>query len=54
MVNKIHLICSPKVRDCIMIDCKREFLEHHPEFKGMRITQNFMLQKLVDFFLKEE
>ena len=36
----------------IMQDCIREFIDHHPEFEGMKITQSFILRKLAAFYLK--
>lgn len=46
------ICCSKEVFDKIMSECKEEFLKHHPEFKGINITQNFMLTKIAEFYLK--
>lgn len=36
----------------MMKECKELFLKSHPELKGMNITQRFMFNKLIDFYLK--
>ena len=33
-----------KVRD--------EFLDHHPEFRGMRLSKRFLLQKVCEYYLE--
>lgn len=43
--------CSKETKDLIMINCKDDFLEHHPEFKGVNITQGFMLKKIAEYYL---
>lgn len=35
----------------MMNECKELFLAHHPEMKGMKISQSFMFKKLVDYYL---
>ena len=52
MVNKVQMVVYPKIRDMIRIECKKEFLSHHPEFEGMRITDNLLLTQLAKFYLK--
>ncbi len=48
---KIHLTCSRKTADMIMIDCVREFLEHHQDFQEMKISQGFILKKIAEHYL---
>ena len=48
---KIHLTCSKKTADMIIQDCVREFVEHHPEFEGMKISQGFILKKIAEHYL---
>jgi hypothetical protein len=31
---------------------KTEFLKNHPEFNGYRITDSFLVQKLIDYYLE--
>jgi hypothetical protein len=46
-------IISDELNDKLMRQCVDEFLSHHPEFKGYRITRTFMLQKIVDYYLEQ-
>lgn len=48
---KIHLTCSKKTADMIMQDCAREFINHHPDFEGMKLSQGFMLKKIAEHYL---
>lgn len=50
--NRVKMTVSPEVKKIIMVDCKNSFLEHHPEFKGIHITENFMLTKIAEVYLK--
>jgi hypothetical protein len=47
-----HLVCSKTTKKLILNDCVEEFLEHHPEFKGYNITQDFILRKIVEYYLE--
>jgi len=47
------LSCSKSTKKLIMQDCIKEFLRHHPELKGMNITQNIILRNMAEFYLKE-
>ena len=35
----------------LMCQCKNLFLESNPKFKGMKLTQAFMLKKVIDYYL---
>lgn len=48
----VHMTCSSEVKDMIMIECKKDFLRYHPEFKGMKMSQGFMLRKIAETYLK--
>lgn len=48
----VHMTCSEETRDLIMQDCLNDFLTHHPEFKGMKLSQGFMLKKIAETYLK--
>ena len=37
--------------DRLRNECKTEFLEHHPEFSSMPLSDNFMLTKIIDWYL---
>lgn len=49
-----RIACSKKVKEALMRECISVFLSHHPEFEGMNLTQNFMLQKVIEFYLEGE
>jgi len=46
--------CSKSTLNLIMEDCKEEFLENNPKFRGMHLTQGFMLRKLAFYYLERE
>jgi hypothetical protein len=46
------LCCSEETFRKIMNECVKDFLEHHPEMKGMNITQNFILLKIAEYYLE--
>lgn len=33
-------------------ECRELFLDHHPEMKGLTITDEFIVTKIIDFYLK--
>ena len=49
-----HLACSQEVYDMIIKDCKREYLEHHPEMLGANISQNHILKQISKFYLEQK
>ena len=34
-------------------ECTEEFLEHHPEFKDMRLSKRFILCKVCRYYLEQ-
>lgn len=50
---KVRLTVSKNTKNLIMNECKGEFLKHHPEIKGMKITENFIVRQIAEFYLKE-
>lgn len=46
-----QLYCSESVYNAIVVDCIKEFLEHNPTFKGMRISQDFILRRIARHYL---
>ncbi len=46
--------CSKETKDLIMNDCVKEFISHHREFEGMKITHGFMLKKIAEYYLKND
>ena len=49
----VKLTVSESTKKLINEDCKEEFIKHHPELKGMKITENFIVRQIADFYLKE-
>lgn len=49
---KVHLTCSKETADAIMKNCVKEFLEHHPDFEGMKISQGFILKQIAEHYLR--
>lgn len=47
-----HLTCSKKTANLIMNECIKEFLIHHPDFEGMRISQGFILKQVAEHYLR--
>lgn len=43
--------CHNNTKELIMNDCKESFLKHHPEMKGIHLSENFILYKLAMFYL---
>lgn len=51
-MNHVHMTCEPEVHDMIMNDCKTLFLSENPKFTGIKMSTNFMLRKIAEFYLK--
>lgn len=54
-INKtyVNLGVKPKEKKRLLDNCKKEYLFHHPEMKGIPLSQNFLLGKVIDFYLKD-
>lgn len=48
----VKLTVSESTKSMVVEECKKEFLTHHPEIKGMKITENFIVRQLAEFYLK--
>jgi hypothetical protein len=48
-----HILCSNESKKLIEEDCKKEFLNHHPEFKGLRLSNGFILSKIIKYYLEQ-
>ncbi len=46
-----RLACSESTKKLIMEECAEEFLAHHPELRGINITQNMMLRQIAEYYL---
>lgn len=47
-----RLTVSQKTKDIICNECKKEFLTHHPEFEGMKLTENFIIRQIAEHYLR--
>ena len=52
MGNRKHLLVDYETYDLVIKECISEFLEYHPNFSGMKITQNFIIRKIAEHYLK--
>jgi len=46
-----RLACSNETFDLYMEECKTKFLKHNPQFKGIKITQEFILRRVALSYL---
>jgi hypothetical protein len=46
-----HLAVTDEVYKKVMLDCKKEFLKYNPNFKEMKLSQNFIINRLADKYL---
>ena len=48
---KKHLVCNDEVFNLITHDCIREYLKHHPEMEGAKISHNHILKQISTHYL---
>lgn len=46
------LSVSEDTKKKVIIDCKRIFLEHHPEMKNVKITENLLIAVIADYYIE--
>ena len=51
-VNMRHLAVKEDTFNIITVECVKEFLKYNPEFVGMKLSQNFILLKIAEHYLK--
>ncbi len=49
--NKRHLAVSKELFNSITIECKEEYLAHHPEMEKVRITNEKILYEMAKYYL---
>ena len=49
---RVKLTVSPETKEKLMNDCVKEFLIHHPELKGMNITEEFIEIQIIEHYLR--
>ena len=47
----VKLTVSPETKK-MLLSCIPDFLEHHPEMKGMKITENLIVMQIADHYKK--
>ena len=51
MANYVRISVSIETKNKFK-DCYTEFLEARPEFKGMFLSEDFILNKIIDYYLE--
>lgn len=51
--NYVNIGVRPKTKELLLDNCIKEFLFHNPQFKGMRISQDFILGKIIEDYLRD-
>lgn len=46
------ICCHTETKNKLMNDCKAIFLKSHPEFKDFNITEDFILRKVITFYIE--
>lgn len=47
--NTIRIYSIDKER--LRAEVKKEFLSHNPKFNGMKLTDHFLIKKVLDYYL---
>ena len=47
-----QIVLSRELKSKIINDCKNVFLDNHPEFIGMKITEHKIMYEITKFYLK--
>jgi len=47
-----HIRARQSTIDKIRSSIKEDFLDHYPEFRSMRLSDDFLLNKMIDFYLE--
>ena len=51
MVNFEKLSVKTETKKRLLNECVIEFLKHHSELKGFKFTHDFMMEKVIDYYL---
>ena len=49
---RVKLTISPETKKLLMDNCVKEFFIHHPELKGMNITEEFIERQIIEHYLR--
>lgn len=50
--NTAKVSIYPDDKEKIMEECKKLFLEEHPDMKDIKVSYHFMIKKIIEFYLK--
>ncbi len=50
---EVRICCSRKNQKRLREDCKEEFLIHHKSHKGLKLNDNFLLNEVINLYLKQ-
>lgn len=48
---RVKLTVSLETKSLLMHECVKEFMEHHPELKGMNMTEEFITRQIIEHYL---
>ncbi len=48
----VKLTVSESTKKLICNECKEEFIKHHPELKGMKITENLIVRQIAEHYIR--
>lgn len=51
---EVRICCSRTNQKRLREDVKQEFLRHHKIYDGVKLNDNFLLNQLLTFYLKDE
>lgn len=54
MPQNSRLVVSKNTHDLITKNCVQVFLDHHPKFRGMRLTHEFIIKRVAEYYLEGE
>tara|TARA_R100001530_G_scaffold129397_1_gene99697 strand:- start:1194 stop:1409 length:216 start_codon:yes stop_codon:yes gene_type:complete len=49
---RVKLTVTPETKSMLKNECIEEFMIHHPELKGMNITEEFMVRQVIEHYLR--
>lgn len=50
--HSVKITVSEDTKNLLLNGCKEEFLTHHPELKGMKLTENFLVRQIFEHYLR--
>jgi len=49
---EVHLTCSKEDKEKILTRCAQLYKKAHPQFEGVPLSQGFLINKIVEYYLK--